>query len=63
MVILIGLLVTVLILVGIGVLVLMYKANKLKNKLEETLIDGVRELIVEQTPEAVKYVTKKIEKK
>ena len=38
-------------------------ANKLKNKVEDTVIDGVKQVIVEHGPEAVKYVTKKIDKK
>jgi len=40
-----------------------YKANKFKNKVEDAVVDGVKELIVEGTPKAVKYVKSKIDKK
>ena len=39
-----------------------YKANKFKNSIEDTVIDGVKQVIVEHGPEAVKYVKGKIEK-
>ena len=50
-------------LIAIAVLFIAYKANKLKNKVVDTVMDSIKQVIVEQTPEAVKYVTKKIEKK
>ena len=40
-----------------------YKANKFKNRIEDTVVDGVKQVIVEHGPEAVKYVKGKIEKK
>lgn len=49
--------------IAIAVLFLAYKANKFKNKVEDTVVDGVKQLIVEQGPEVVKYVKNKIEKK
>ena len=62
----VGLLIALAIILGliaIAVLFIAYKANKFKNKVEETVMDSIKQVIVEQTPEAVKYVTKKIEKK
>lgn len=50
-------------LIAIAILFVVYKANRFKNKVEDTVIDGVKQVIVEHGPEAVKYVTKKIEKK
>ena len=50
-------------LITIAILFVIYKANRFKNKVEDTVIDGVKQVIVEHGPEAVKYVTKKIEKK
>lgn len=50
-------------LIAIAIVFAVYKANKFKNKVEDTVIDGVKQVIVEHGPEAVKYVTKKIEKK
>ena len=40
-----------------------YKANKFKNRIEDTVVDSVKQVIVEHGPEAVKYVKGKIEKK
>jgi hypothetical protein len=39
-----------------------YKANKFKNRIEDTIVDGVKQVIVEHGPEVVKYVKEKIEK-
>jgi hypothetical protein len=50
-------------LIAIAILFVVYKANRFKNKVEDTVIDGVKQVIVEHGPEAVKYVTNKIEKK
>jgi len=50
-------------LIAIAILFVVYKANRFKNKVEDTVIDSVKQVIVEHGPEAVKYVTKKIEKK
>lgn len=50
-------------LISIAVLFVVYKANKFKNKVEDTVIDGVKQVIVEHGPEAVKYVKNKIENK
>ena len=51
----------------LGVLVavvrfVVYKANKFKNRIEDTVVDGVKQVIVEHGPEVVKYVKEKIEK-
>jgi hypothetical protein len=46
-----------------AVLFVVYKANKFKNRIEDTVVDGVKQVIVEHGPEAVKYVKGKIEKK
>ncbi len=56
-------LVIILGLIAITILFVVYKANRFKNKIEGTVIDSVKQVIVEHGPEAVKYVTKKIEKK
>ena len=40
-----------------------YVANKFKNRIEDTVVDGVKQVIVEHGPDAVKYVKGKIEKK
>ena len=45
-----------------AVIFAVYKANKFKNRIEDTVIDGVKQVIVEHGPEAVKYVKGKIEK-
>lgn len=50
-------------LIAIAILFVVYKANRFKNKVEDTVIDGVKQVIVEHGPEAVKYVKNKIEKK
>ena len=62
----VGVLVALAIILGlitIAILFVIYKANRFKNKVEDTVIDGVKQVIVEHGPEAVKYVTKKIDKK
>lgn len=62
----VGLLITLAILLGvvvIAILFVVYKANKFKNRVEDTVIDGVKQVIVEHGPEAVKYVKNKIDKK
>jgi len=51
-----------LVVIAFAILFVVYKANKLKNKVEDTVIDGVKQVIVEHGPEAVKYVTKKSKK-
>lgn len=48
---------------AVAVIFAVYKANKFKNRIEDTVIDGVKQVIVEHGPEAVKYVKGKIEKK
>ncbi len=50
-------------LMAAAVLFVVYKANKFKNRIEDTVVDGVKQVIVEHGPEAVKYVKGKIEKK
>ena len=40
-----------------------YVANKFKNRIEDTVVDGVKQVIVEHGPDAVKYVKGKIQKK
>ena len=50
-------------LIAIAILFVVYKANRFKNKVEDTVIDSVKQVIVEHGPEAVKYVKNKIEKK
>ena len=40
-----------------------YMANKFKNRIEDTVVDGVKQVIVEHGPDAVKYVKGKIQKK
>lgn len=52
-----------LVVIAFTILFVVYKANKLKNRVEDTVIDGVKQVIVEHGPEAVKYVKNKIEKK
>jgi hypothetical protein len=52
-----------LVVIAFTILFVVYKVNKLKNKVEDTVIDGVKQVIVDHGPEAVKYVTKKIDKK
>lgn len=52
-----------LVVIAFTILFIVYKVNKLKSRVEETVIDSVKQVIVEHGPEAVKYVTKKIEKK
>jgi hypothetical protein len=52
-----------LVVIAIAILFLVYKTNKLKNKVEDTVIDGVKQVIIAHGPEAVKYVKNKIEKK
>jgi hypothetical protein len=62
----VGLLITLAILLGVVVIVILfvvYKANKFKNRVEDTVIDGVKQVIVEHVPGAVKYVKNKIDKK
>ena len=50
-------------LIAIVILFAVYKANSFKNKVEDTVIDGLKQVIVEQGPEAVKYVKNKVENK
>lgn len=50
-------------LIAIAILFVVYKANRFKNKVEDTVIDSVKQVIVDHGPEAVKYVKNKIEKK
>ena len=50
-------------LIAAAVIFIAYKANKFKNRIEDTVVDGVKQVIVEHGPEAVKYVKNKIEKK
>jgi len=50
-------------LIAIAILFVVHKANRFKNKVEDTVIDSVKQVIVEHGPEAVKYVKNKIEKK
>ena len=52
-----------LVVIAFAILFVVYKANKLKNKVEDTVIDSVKQVIVEHGPEAVKYVRNKVEKK
>jgi hypothetical protein len=52
-----------LVVIAFTILFIVYKVNKLKSRVEETVIDSVKQVIVEHGPEAVKYVTKKIDKK
>ena len=52
----------ILVLMAAAVVFAVYKANKFKNRIEDTVIDGVKQVIVEHGPEAVKYVKGKIEK-
>jgi cell division protein YceG involved in septum cleavage len=53
----------ILVVIAFAILFVVYKVNKFKNKAEDAVIDGVKQVIVEQGPEAVKYVKNKIEKK
>ena len=53
----------ILVLIAATVIFIVYKANKFKNRIEDTVVDGVKQVIVEHGPEAVKYVKGKIEKK
>jgi hypothetical protein len=50
-------------LMAAAVLFVVYKANKFKNRIEDTVVDGVKQVIVDHGPEAVKYVKGKIKKK
>ncbi len=50
-------------LIAAAVIFIAYKANKFKNRIEDTVVDGVKQVIVEHGPKAVKYVKGKIEKK
>lgn len=52
-----------LVVIAFAILFVVYKANKLKNRVEDTVIDSVKQVIVEHGPEAVKYVKNKVEKK
>ena len=56
-------LVIILGLIAVAVIFIAYKANKFKNRIEDTVVDSVKQVIVEHGPEAVKYVKGKIEKK
>ena len=49
-------------LIAATIIFITYKVNKFKNRIEDTVIDGVKQVIVEHGPEAVKYVKGKIEK-
>jgi hypothetical protein len=49
-------------LMAVAVVFAVYKANKFKNRIEDTVVDGVKQVIVEHGPEAVKYVKEKIKK-
>jgi hypothetical protein len=49
-----------LVVIAFTILFVVYKVNKLKNKVEDTVIDGVKQVIVEHGPEAVKYVKNKV---
>ena len=53
----------ILVLIASAVIFIVYKANKFKKRIEDTVVDGVKQVIVEHGPEAVKYVKGKIEKK
>jgi ABC-type methionine transport system permease subunit len=55
--------VSVLVVIAGIALFVTYKANKFKNKVEDTVIDAVKETIVKHGPETVKYIKNKIEKK
>ncbi len=50
-------------LIAAAVIFTAYKANKFKNRIEDTVVDGIKQVIVEHGPEAVKYVKGKIQKK
>ena len=50
-------------LIAAAIIFIAYKANRFKNRKEDTVVDGVKQVIVEHGPEAVKYVKGKIEKK
>jgi hypothetical protein len=50
-------------LMAVAVIFVVYKANRFKNRIEDTVVDGVKQVIVEHGPEAVKYVKAKIQKK
>jgi hypothetical protein len=50
-------------LMAAAVIFIAYKANRFKNRIEDTVVDGVKQVIVEHGPDAVKYVKNKIEKK
>jgi hypothetical protein len=50
-------------LIAAAIIFIAYKANRFKNRIEDTVVDGVKQVIVEHGPEAVKYVKGKIQKK
>jgi hypothetical protein len=57
------------ILLGLAIIVVFsyiriaYTINRFKNRIEDTVVDGVKQVIVEHGPETVKYVKGKIKKK
>ncbi len=61
--ILLGLLIFVLA-VGVSVLLFgVYKANQMKNKVEGAVVDGIKQVIVENAPKVAKSVSEKVNKK
>jgi hypothetical protein len=48
--------------IAIAVIFVIIKANNFKNKVEDSVIDGVKEAIVRHGPDAVKYVNDKVKK-
>ena len=48
--------------IAIAVLILIWKIVSFKSKIEDTVVDSIKEVIVTKGPEAVKYVNDKISK-
>ena len=61
-----GILIALAIILGLILIVIsfvVYKANKFKNRVEETAINSIKKVIEDHGPDAVKYVKNKIERK
>lgn len=48
--------------IAIAVIFVIVKANSFKNKVEDSVIDGVKEAIIKHGPDAVKYVSDRVKK-
>ena len=62
MYILLGILVFALLIIAITVAFVVYKANKFKNKVEDAIVDGVKDAIVENAPKVIDAIEKKLKK-